>query len=238
MACRSRAQSEHCICGSKRERRGTPFTNAYQIHTICNDRGSDPPHNNGSRQLRLTLSLSFAFRSVVSRFVAPFSLAVASCLCSTAAHADQLEQHNDLVSKYINEQHANPLAADCAAHAVFIIGTSPTYDHVEFPDDTLTDARASIEPWNGAFGTDKQRIKVDTMVKIQGQGFRKNGGSDPDPLEFRCGYADNKLLAFDSNEPNTGGSGGKKHGKGGSTKGKHGAAKSSGHSTSHGKKKH
>jgi hypothetical protein len=200
--------------------------------------------------LRFPLSISFEFRSIVSRCIAPLTLAMASCLGSTAAQADQLEQHNDLVSKYINEQHANPLAADCAAHAVFIIGTSPTYDHVEFPDDTLTDARASIEPWNGAFGTDKQRIKVDTMVRIQGQGFRKSGGSDPDSLEFRCGYADNKLLAFDSNEPNTGGSGSKKHGRsGGSSKGKHGGGKSSGHSSSghtsssghsasHGKKKH
>ncbi|HTJ92268.1 MAG TPA: hypothetical protein VL424_04070 [Pararobbsia sp.] len=142
------------------------------------------------------------------------------------------------MTKYINEQHANPLAADCAAHAVFIIGTSPIYDHVEFPDDTLTDARASIEPWSGAFGADKQRIKVDTMVKIEGQGFRKNGSNDPDALEFRCGYADNKLLAFDSNEPNTGGSGGKKHGHGSGGKGKHGASKSSSHSTSRSKKKH
>ncbi|RKP57479.1 BspC domain-containing protein [Pararobbsia silviterrae] len=140
------------------------------------------------------------------------------------------------MSKYINEQHANPLAADCAAHAVFIIGTSPIYDHVDFPGDILTDAHASIEPWNAAFGADKQKIKVDTMVKIEGQGFRKQGSSDPDSLEFRCGYADNKLLAFDSNEPNSGGSGSKKHGRGG--KGKHGGAKGSSHSSGrHSKKK-
>jgi hypothetical protein len=182
------------------------------------------------------------------RVAATLSVAIASLFTHVAARADQLEQHNDLVSKYINEQHANPLAADCAAHAVFIIGTSPTYDHVEFPEDTLTDARASIEPWNGAFGTDKQRIKVDTMVRIEGQGFRKNGGTDPDPLEFRCGYADNKLLAFDSNEPNSGGGGGsKKHGR---TSSKHGTSKGSthssgsshssgaAHSSGHSKKKH
>ena len=179
-----------------------------------------------------------AFRSLVSRCIASVAFAALSCFGATVAHADQLEQHNDLVSKYINDQHANPLAADCAAHAVFIIGTSPIYDHVEFPDDTLTDARASIDPWNGAFGTDKQRIKVDTMVKIQGQGFRKNGGTDPDTLEFRCGYADNKLLAFDSNEPNSGGSGGKKHGHGSTSKGKHATSKSSGHAAGHAKKKH
>jgi hypothetical protein len=191
--------------------------------------------------LRFLLTFPSIERTLVLRVAATISVAIASFFTHVAAHADQLEQHNDLVSKYINEQHANPLAADCAAHAVFIVGTSSTYDHVEFPDDTLTDARASIEPWNGAFGTDKQRIKVDTMVRIQGQGFRKSGGTDPDPLEFRCGYADNKLLAFDSNEPNSGGGGGKTHGRSTSKHGgSRGSAHTSGsaHSSGHSKKKH
>lgn len=190
----------------------------------------------GSIQLRFLSFIPSFVRSNVLHCAASLTLTLVSSLGSVAAHADQLEQHNDLVSKYINEQHANPLAADCAAHAVFIIGTSPIYDHVDFPDDALTDAKASIEPWNGAFGADKQRIKVDTMVKIEGQGFRKNGG-DADGLEFRCGYTDNKLLAFDSNEPSSGGGGSKKHGHS-SSKGKHSAAKSNGHSTTHSKKKH
>ncbi len=149
-------------------------------------------------------------------------------MVSLPARADQLDEHNDLVNKYISEQHANPIAADCAAHAVFIIGTSPIYDHVDFPPDALTDAHASIEPWNGAFGSDKQKIKVDTMVKIEGLGYRKSGGDTADTLDFRCGYADNKMLAFDSNEPSTGGSG-KKHSGRGSTHGKHSGSKSSAH---------
>jgi hypothetical protein len=161
---------------------------------------------------------------------------LAAGTASLPASADQLEQHNDLVSKYISEQHANPLAADCAAHAVFIIGTSPIYDHVDFPADALTDARASIEPWDGAFGADKQKIKVDTMVRIEGLGYRKNGSDSADTLDFRCGYAENKLLAFDSNEPSTGGgSGSRKHGAHGSAHGKHGGAKGSAHN---GKKAH
>jgi hypothetical protein len=175
--------------------------------------------------------------SLFSRCTAGLALLLAASLTSLPVHADQLEQHNDLVSKYINEQHANPIAADCAAHAVFIIGTSPIYDHVDFADDALTDARASIEPWDGAFGAGKQKIKVDTMVKIEGLGFRKGGGDKPDALDFRCGYADNKLLAFDSNEPNSGGSGGKKRGGHSPARGKHGNTKSSGHSSSRNSKK-
>ncbi len=163
---------------------------------------------------------------------------LASALTGPSANADQLEEHNDLVNKYIGEQHANPLAADCAAHAVFVIGTSPIYDHVDFPPDSLSDAHASIEPWDGAFGSGKQKIKVDTMVKIEGLGYRKNGSDTADTLDFRCGYADNKLLAFDSNEPNPSGSGDKKHGGHGASHGKHGNAKSSGHGSAHSKKAH
>jgi hypothetical protein len=187
----------------------------------------------GSTQLRFPLSTV----SLFSRCTASLALLLAASLTSLPASADQLEQHNDLVNKYITEQHANPIAADCAAHAVFIIGTSPIYDHVDFADDALTDAHASIEPWDGAFGAGKQKIKVDTMVKIEGLGYRKGGGDKPDALDFRCGYADNKMLAFDSNEPNSGGGSGKKHGRGGSSHGKHGGSKSSSHGTSRSSKK-
>jgi hypothetical protein len=177
--------------------------------------------------------------SLFFRCTAGLALLLAASLTSLPASADQLEQHNDLVSKYINEQHANPIAADCAAHAVFIIGTSPIYDHVDFADDALTDAHASIEAWDGAFDTGKQKIKVDTMVKIEGLGYRKGGGDKADALDFRCGYADNKMLAFDSNEPSSGGgSGGKKHGKGGSSHGKHSSAKGASHGSSRSKKAH
>ncbi|CAB3785939.1 BspC domain-containing protein [Pararobbsia alpina] len=187
----------------------------------------------GSTQLRFPLSTA----SLFSRCTAGLALLLAASLTSLPAIADQLEQHNDLVSKYINEQHANPIAADCAAHAVFIIGTSPIYDHVDFGDDALTDAHASIEPWDGAFGAGKQKIKVDTMVEIEGLGYRKGGGDKPDALSFRCGYADNKMLAFDSNEPNPGASGSKKRGGRGWAHGKHGSSKSSSHGSSRASKK-
>lgn len=128
------------------------------------------------------------------------SLAVFLCCGATPfARADQLEQHNDLVAKLIAEQQANPLAADCAAHADFVVPTSPLYDRIEFADGALDDAHATIEPWDGAFDSGKQRTRVDTMVTIEGTGYRKTGSQDK--LTIRCGYLQNQMLAFDYNEP-------------------------------------
>jgi hypothetical protein len=126
---------------------------------------------------------------------------VALALLAGAAHADQIEEHDDFVNSIVNEQNGNALAADCAAHASFIVTTSPVYDHVRFTPGALDDAHAVIEPWNGAFGQGKQKITVDTMVRVTGQAYRKDSESPPEPVEFRCGYAENKMLAFDYNEP-------------------------------------
>jgi hypothetical protein len=128
----------------------------------------------------------------------PGCLAVALAL---PAHADQLEQHNDLVYQYVNAQHANPLAADCAAHAVFVVGTSTLYDHIDFPDSAFDAGHASVVPWDQPFDNGKQRIKVDTIVQVEGLGFRKAEHDSPDALKFRCGYFENKMLAFSWNDP-------------------------------------
>lgn len=107
----------------------------------------------------------------------------------------------DLVKQFIAEQQANPLVADCAAHARFVATTLPLYTRIEFPDGALDTGQASILPWNQAFGNAKQRVKVDTMVLISGVGYRKPERSKPDVLQFRCGYSANQLMAFDYNEP-------------------------------------
>jgi hypothetical protein len=122
-------------------------------------------------------------------------------LLSAPAYADQIEQHDSLVQKYVTEQHANPLVADCAAHASFVVSTSSYYDRAEFPENTLDNEHAQTQPWNEAFDNGKQRIKVDTMVTITGQGYRKDPHAAPDPLTFKCGYVDNKMLAFSYNDP-------------------------------------
>jgi len=137
---------------------------------------------------------------------------------AASAHADQLEQHDSLVEKYITEQHANPLVADCAAHAVFVVSTSSFYDHADFADNALDDQHATVQPWNDSFDNGKQRIKVDTIVTIDGLGFHKTGHGDQDPLKFKCGFFDNKLLAFSYNDPvppAVAASTSKHHGKGG-----------------------
>src|SRR5579875_930491 len=86
--------------------------------------------------------------------------ATLSLTCAAPAFADQLEQHNDLVNKFVNEMHADPLVADCAAHGDFVASTSTAFDHVEFPSSSFDSAHGSIVPWNDAFDDHKQRIKV------------------------------------------------------------------------------
>jgi hypothetical protein len=124
-----------------------------------------------------------------------------SLICSAPAFADQLEQHNELVNKFVNDMHADPLVADCAAHGNFVASTSSAFDHVEFPPSSFDSAHASVTPWNDSFDEGKQRVKVDSIVTVEGLGIRQNGDSDPAALKFRCGYAGNQMLAFSWNDP-------------------------------------
>src|SRR6266702_6692962 len=124
-----------------------------------------------------------------------------SLLCTAPAFADQLEQHNDLVNKFVNDMHADPLVADCAAHGNFVASTSTAFDHVEFPPSSFDSAHASVTPWNDSFDEGKQRVKVDNIVTVEGLGIRQAGGGDPADLKFRCGYVGAQMLAFSWNDP-------------------------------------
>jgi hypothetical protein len=124
-----------------------------------------------------------------------------SLICSAPAFADQLEQHNDLVNKFVSDLHADPLVADCAAHGDFVAGTSTAFDHVDFPPSSFDSAHASVTPWNDSFDEGKQRVKVDNIVIVEGIGVRQNGEGDPTPLKFRCGYVGAQMLAFSWNDP-------------------------------------
>jgi len=117
------------------------------------------------------------------------------------ALADQLEQHNDLVNTFVNQMHADPLVADCAAHGNFIAGTSTVLDHVEFPPTSFDSAHATVTPWNDSFDEGKQRVKVDTIVTVDGIGIPQNSNDAPYDLKFRCGYVGNQMLAFSWNDP-------------------------------------
>jgi hypothetical protein len=152
-----------------------------------------------------------------------------SLICAAPAFADQLVQHNDLVNKFVNDLHADPLVADCAAHGDFVASTSTVFDHVEFPPSSFDSAHASVTPWNDSFDEGKQRVKVDNIVTVEGLGIRQNGEGDPAALKFRCGYVGAQMLAFSWNDPvppsraRSGGSAGSAaaSGKHKSTKGKH-----------------
>jgi hypothetical protein len=133
--------------------------------------------------------------------LAACALAALSMTFTAAAQADQLEQHNELVNKFVTQMGANPMVADCAAHADFVVGTSSVFDHVEFPRSSFDPAHAAVTPWNDSFDQGKQRIKVDSIVTVEGVGVRKGGSTTPDALKFRCGYVDAKMLAFSWNDP-------------------------------------
>ncbi|MFC4706812.1 BspC domain-containing protein [Paraburkholderia caffeinitolerans] len=135
--------------------------------------------------------LSLAGRSVVAS--ACFSLAA-------PAFADQLDQHNQLVSQFIETMHADPLVADCAAHGIFVASTSSAIDHVEFRQGSFESGHASVTPRNASFGERKQHVVVDTIVTVEAQGIRVSGG-EPLDLRFRCGYVAGRLLAFSWNDP-------------------------------------
>jgi hypothetical protein len=147
-----------------------------------------------------------AFTSVAA--IAAVATVGTSALLSPLALADQVDNNHDaLVKQFIQQQHASPLAADCAAHAAFVVPTSPDYDHVAFLSTALDSQHANIEPWGKPFNNHKQRITVDNIVTVNGLGYRKNAGerTQPDLLELRCGYVADKLLAFSYKEAEVGG---------------------------------
>lgn len=178
-------------------------------------------------------------RSKLTACLAALSLAVAA-----STHADMIDQRTQLINKYVNEMHADPLVADCAAHGNFIASTSG-FDHVDFPAGSFDSGNAAVTPWNNAFDTGKQRVTVDNVVTVSGVGARGDNGT-PYPLKFRCGYVGTQLLAFSWNDPSSGSGGsgahsggearhGHAHGKGRHKKGataKHGSKKAA-HTTKH-----
>lgn len=125
----------------------------------------------------------------------------ASLACAVSAFADSLDERNELIHHFVTDFKANPLVADCAAHGNFIASTSSAFDHVEFPPASFDASHSAIEPWNDSFDEKKQRIKVDNVVTVEGQGMPKDGGNDPTPLKFRCGYVGSQMLAFGWNDP-------------------------------------
>lgn len=145
--------------------------------------------NNASRQLL----------TVFGRLAA--CAASLALLCSLPAQADQLEQQNDLINTYVTQMHADPLVASCAAHGKFIASTSTVLDHVEFPPSSFDSAHATVTPWNDSFDEGKQRVKVDTIVTVDGIGVPQDSSHEPYDLKFRCGYVGQQILAFSWNDP-------------------------------------
>lgn len=129
--------------------------------------------------------------------------AVATPVCLSAftapAQAFTLEQHRALVEQFINTRHADPLVADCAAHASFVVATLPGYESVEYADNALDPEHAKVAPWSGPFDDRKQRVDVTQMVELDGIGKRTTGQTDK--IHIRCGYADGRMMGFDYTSP-------------------------------------
>ncbi len=122
-------------------------------------------------------------------------------LATDPARADTIDQRNELIAHFINDMHADPLVADCAAHGSFVASTSTVIDHVDFPPEAFDSAHASVTPWNQPFSGGKQRTTVDNVVTIEGQGIPREASHEPYPLDFRCGYVGAQMLAFSWNDP-------------------------------------
>lgn len=145
--------------------------------------------SNISRRLRQLASWLAASAAALPLFI------------SAPARADLIDQRNELVAKFINEMHADPLVADCAAHGDFVASTSNIIDHVDFLPEAFDSAHAKITPWNDSFDQGKQRVKVDNVVTVEGQGIARDAQHAPYPLSFRCGYVATQMLAFSWNDP-------------------------------------
>jgi hypothetical protein len=154
----------------------------------------------------------------------------ASLACAVSAFADSLDERNELIHHFVTDFNANPLVADCAAHGSFVASTSTAFDHVDFPPESFDSSHYTIEPWNDSFDEHKQRIKVDNVVTVEGQGVPKNGDRDATSLKFRCGYVGSQMLAFGWNDP-VPPLRAQSHSPARSTKGKHGAKTKSGAKT-------
>ncbi|AHN74217.1 MULTISPECIES: BspC domain-containing protein [Pandoraea] len=139
----------------------------------------------------------------VRQVAASASIAVAAPFCLSAfaapAQAFTLEQHRALVEQFINTRHADPLVADCAAHASFVVATLPGYESVEYADNALDADHAKVAPWSGPFDDRKQRVDVTQMVELDGIGKRTTGQTDN--IHIRCGYADGRMMGFDYTSP-------------------------------------
>ncbi|WP_150559215.1 BspC domain-containing protein [Pandoraea bronchicola] len=110
-----------------------------------------------------------------------------------------LEQHRALVEQLINTRHADPLVADCAAHASFVVATLPGYESVEYGENALDPEHAKVAPWSGPFDDRKQRVDVTQMVELDGVGKRTSGQTDN--IHIRCGYVDGRMMGFDYTSP-------------------------------------
>ena len=140
-------------------------------------------------------------RQFAGLLLATSAVCAAPLIAIAPARADTIDQRNEMIAHFINDMHADPLVADCAAHGNFVASTSTVIDHVDFPPEAFDSAHAEITPWNQPFDEGKQRTTVEKVVSVEGQGIPRETAHEPYPLKFRCGYVGTQMLAFSWNDP-------------------------------------
>lgn len=144
--------------------------------------------------------ISRRMRQLAGRLAAA-AILLLPLVAATSARADLIDDRNAMIAHFVGDMHADPLVADCAAHGNFVASTSTVIDHVDFPPAAFDSAHAAITPWNQPFDEGKQRITVDNVVTVEGQGIPRETSHEPYPLKFRCGYVGTQMLAFSWNDP-------------------------------------
>lgn len=162
------------------------FTRCSNIRKIfCTDNLNPISKKKGNLQLRYATILLLLFSTTKHPPVQAF----------------QISNKRQAIAATLIRQGVEPIIADCAAHASFVVPISQSYQKIEFNEDVLHAPSASIEIWNKAFGSRKQRIEVDKIVTIQCRAQEKNKKKNYRNLKLRCGYVKNMLLAFDFFDP-------------------------------------
>lgn len=138
----------------------------------------------------------FAFiRQILPRHIFVIASLISFSTCQIT-YADSLTERQQAIEKLV-AQGIDPIIADCAAHAAYIVPTFPHYRFVEFSHQALIPPEAIAKPWHKSFDNKKQKTLVDTMVVIEGLAHRQSKEIEKrDKLEIRCGYVDNLRLAF------------------------------------------
>lgn len=95
-------------------------------------------------------------------------------------------------------------AADCAAHASWVVPRLTRFNALRIPAGALLPVQAPVLPWNQRFAANKQGVEVASVVTFAAE-VHPRTTSHPDvllnqdwrPVRVRCGYDKGRMLAYE-----------------------------------------